>query len=128
MNIAHQYDAASHKFTGKECDTESGLDNFGARYGASNFGRFMSPDPVFMGSDAKGRDQAGDSDNQTSQNWTHIGSACADALLCSTDSHPACPECKMSMALRFGIGKKWRSNGELEAIAMGGITPLSLIN
>jgi RHS repeat-associated protein len=48
MNIAHQYDAASHKFTGKERDTESGLHNFWARYGASNFGRFMSPDPVFM--------------------------------------------------------------------------------
>jgi RHS repeat-associated protein len=33
------------KFTGKERDTESGLDNFGARYMGSNLGRFMSPDP-----------------------------------------------------------------------------------
>jgi RHS repeat-associated protein len=32
-------------FTGKERDTESGLDYFGARYYASNMGRFMSPDP-----------------------------------------------------------------------------------
>ena len=32
-------------FTGKERDTESGLDNFGARYMASTMGRFMSPDP-----------------------------------------------------------------------------------
>jgi RHS repeat-associated protein len=31
-------------FTGKERDHESGLDNFGARYNASNFGRFMTPD------------------------------------------------------------------------------------
>jgi len=31
-------------FTGKERDYESGLDNFGARYDSSNFGRFMSPD------------------------------------------------------------------------------------
>jgi RHS repeat-associated protein len=31
-------------FTGKERDTESGLDYFGARYYASNMGRFMSPD------------------------------------------------------------------------------------
>jgi len=30
--------------TGKERDTESGLDNFGARYYGSNIGRFMSPD------------------------------------------------------------------------------------
>jgi RHS repeat-associated protein len=33
------------KFTGKERDSESGLDNFGARYNASSLGRFMSPDP-----------------------------------------------------------------------------------
>jgi RHS repeat-associated protein len=33
------------KFTGKERDSESGLDNFGARYNSSNMGRFMSPDP-----------------------------------------------------------------------------------
>jgi RHS repeat-associated protein len=34
----------SHKFTGKERDTESNLDNFGARYDSSSLGRFMSPD------------------------------------------------------------------------------------
>lgn len=33
-----------HHFTGKERDTESGLDYFGARYYASTMGRFMSPD------------------------------------------------------------------------------------
>jgi RHS repeat-associated protein len=33
------------RFTGKERDTESGNDYFGARYYASNMGRFMSPDP-----------------------------------------------------------------------------------
>ncbi len=31
-------------FTGKERDSESGLDNFGARYDSSQFGRFMTPD------------------------------------------------------------------------------------
>jgi RHS repeat-associated protein len=36
--------AQNYKFTGKERDAESGLDNFGARYYASNFGRFMTPD------------------------------------------------------------------------------------
>jgi RHS repeat-associated protein len=34
-------------FTGKERDTESSLDNFGARYYASSMGRFMSIDPAF---------------------------------------------------------------------------------
>jgi len=38
-------DPNHYKFTGKERDTESGLDNFGARYNASSMGRFMSPDP-----------------------------------------------------------------------------------
>ena len=36
----------TYKFTGKERDSESNLDNFGARYGASTMGRFMSPDPT----------------------------------------------------------------------------------
>ncbi len=36
-----------YKFTGKERDSESGLDNFGARYDSSQYGRFMSPDPLF---------------------------------------------------------------------------------
>src|SRR5437899_3035050 len=34
-----------YKFTGKERDSESGNDNFGARYNSSSLGRFMSPDP-----------------------------------------------------------------------------------
>jgi RHS repeat-associated protein len=37
-------EATEHHFTGKERDTESGLDYFGARYYASNMGRWMSPD------------------------------------------------------------------------------------
>jgi RHS repeat-associated protein len=33
-----------YKFTGKERDAESGLDEFGARFHASALGRFMTPD------------------------------------------------------------------------------------
>jgi len=39
-------DSNRYKFTGKERDAESGLDNFIARYNASSLGRFMSPDPA----------------------------------------------------------------------------------
>jgi RHS repeat-associated protein len=39
-------DVAPTHFTGKERDSESGLDNFGARYDASTMGRFMTPDPL----------------------------------------------------------------------------------
>jgi RHS repeat-associated protein len=35
-----------HLFTGKERDSESGNDYFGARYYASSMGRWMSPDPI----------------------------------------------------------------------------------
>jgi RHS repeat-associated protein len=38
----------TYKFTGKERDSESGLDNFGARYNASSMGRFMTPDPIHV--------------------------------------------------------------------------------
>jgi len=34
----------AYRYTGKERDTESGLDYFGARYYGSNMGRWMSPD------------------------------------------------------------------------------------
>jgi RHS repeat-associated protein len=39
-------DTSGLHFTGKERDTESGLDNFKARYDSSSMGRFMSPDPL----------------------------------------------------------------------------------
>jgi RHS repeat-associated protein len=38
-------DVSPMHFTGKERDSESGLDNFGARYDSSSMG-FISPDPV----------------------------------------------------------------------------------
>jgi len=44
-------DPNRYKFTGKERDSESGLDNFDKRYNASSMGRFMSPDPVFISAD-----------------------------------------------------------------------------
>jgi RHS repeat-associated protein len=37
-------DSNVYKFTGKERDSETGLDYFGARYYASNTGRFLTPD------------------------------------------------------------------------------------
>ncbi len=44
-NLSLLYVSSEQHFTGKERDTESGLDNFGARYYGSSMGRFMSPDP-----------------------------------------------------------------------------------
>ena len=39
-------DWSNRHFTGKERDSESGLDMFGARYMGSSLGRFMTPDPL----------------------------------------------------------------------------------
>ena len=41
-------DDISQRFTGKERDSESGLDYFGARYYGSALGRFTSPDPAWF--------------------------------------------------------------------------------
>jgi RHS repeat-associated protein len=41
---ANQLSRSSSRYTGKERDTESGNDYFGARYYRSTMGRFMSPD------------------------------------------------------------------------------------
>jgi RHS repeat-associated protein len=38
----------TQRFTGQERDTESGLDNFKARYVSAPQGRFQSPDPLGM--------------------------------------------------------------------------------
>jgi RHS repeat-associated protein len=48
MPVGFIYDAPCllSRFTGKERDSESGLDNFGKRYYASTMGRWMSPDLV----------------------------------------------------------------------------------
>jgi RHS repeat-associated protein len=41
----------NHKFTGKERDTETQNDYFGARYYPNNVGRFLTPDPSNLGVD-----------------------------------------------------------------------------
>jgi RHS repeat-associated protein len=46
--------ATTHKFTGKQRDTETNLDDFGARYYSSTYGTFMTVDP--SGQSANPRD------------------------------------------------------------------------
>jgi RHS repeat-associated protein len=45
LRLVHSCASNESRSTGKERDTESGLDYFGARYMSSSMGRFMSPDP-----------------------------------------------------------------------------------
>lgn len=42
--------ACASRYTGKERDSESGLDNFGKRYDSSSMGRFMTPDAFYKDS------------------------------------------------------------------------------
>jgi RHS repeat-associated protein len=70
-----------YKFTGKERDAESGLDNFGARYDASSLGRFMTPDEPFA--DQSVRDPQSWNlysyvRNNPANNTDPTGSACVD--------------------------------------------------
>jgi RHS repeat-associated protein len=44
LRASEQLNRIGSRYTGKERDTESGLDYFGARYYASSMGRWMSPD------------------------------------------------------------------------------------
>jgi RHS repeat-associated protein len=44
LTFAYDAPGGMCKLAGKERDSESGLDNFGARYDSSSLGRFMSPD------------------------------------------------------------------------------------
>ncbi|HWR35383.1 MAG TPA: RHS repeat-associated core domain-containing protein [Clostridia bacterium] len=51
LHVSENCVSKVRKFTGKERDTETGLDYFGARYYASNMGRFSSPDEPFIDQD-----------------------------------------------------------------------------
>ena len=44
LSFSGAADPTEHHFTGKERDTDSGLDYFGARYLSSDLGRFLTPD------------------------------------------------------------------------------------
>jgi RHS repeat-associated protein len=62
-------DSVSQRFTGKERDTETSLDYFGARYYAAGMGRFMGADPGGIGAEAS-----------DPQSWNAYGYAGNDPL------------------------------------------------
>ena len=45
VELDTSYTSMGYRYTGQERDSETGLDNFGARYYGSSIGRFVSPDP-----------------------------------------------------------------------------------
>jgi RHS repeat-associated protein len=61
------------RYTGKERDTESGLDYFGARHYASTVGRFMSPDYNETGDDLEPVPHANLEDPQSLNQYGYVG-------------------------------------------------------
>jgi RHS repeat-associated protein len=77
------------RFTGKERDTESGNDYFGARYYASTMGRFMSPD---WAAKEEGSDPVPYADLTNPQSL-NLYSYVNNNPLSKTDKDGHCPEC-----------------------------------
>src|SRR6266446_3228107 len=75
----------AHKFTGKERDSESGLDNFGARYNSSAMGRFMSPDSP--GYSSLANPQAWNLYAYTLNNPLKYNDPSGHTVQCTTDGH-----------------------------------------
>jgi len=46
LGYSSTLDGMNPRFTGQERDSETGLDNFKARYASAPQGRFLSPDPI----------------------------------------------------------------------------------
>ncbi len=73
------------KFTGKERDTETGLDYFGARYFSGAQGRFTSPDQPFN-----------DQDPMNPQSWNLYSYVMNNPLrYTDPDGHDLPPEIRM---------------------------------
>jgi RHS repeat-associated protein len=70
----------SDKFTGKERDSETGLDNFLTRYFSSAQGRFTSPDAPFN-----------DQDPSDPQSWHLKSRECAPRFPVTSRVRPASP-------------------------------------
>jgi RHS repeat-associated protein len=109
------------KFTGKERDPESGLDNFGARYNGSNVGRFMSPD---WSASPMGVPYARFGDPQTLNLYAYV----RNNPLGHADSDGHCPWCELleglspagiaiaAETLTIGAVKAYYTHKELQGI------------
>ena len=92
--------------TGKERDTESGNDYFGARYYASTMGRFMSPDWASIPTPIPYAELA---NPQTLNLYSYAGN---NPLTNRDEDGHVCPKCKTDYAgaTKVGGDRSWRNN------------------
>lgn len=81
------------QFSGKERDGETGLDYFGARYMSAAQGRFTSPDPHNIITEASGEEEFA-SFLSNPQNWNRYAYVTNNPLSI-TDPDGRCPACFM---------------------------------
>ena len=87
----------SRRFTGKERDAETGLDYFGARYLSAAQGRFTSPDPHNIITEASSEEEFG-SFLSNPQNWNRYAYVTNNPLSI-TDPDGRCPWCPLFQRL-----------------------------
>jgi RHS repeat-associated protein len=102
--------STTHKFTGKERDVESGLDNFGARYYSSTLGRFVSadwsvsPEPI---------PYADFGDPQSLNLFTYVG----NNPLTNVDSNGHCTDASCIVAVTGWIASHVGEDGGIKQFA-----------
>jgi len=117
-----------YKFTGKERDTESGLDYFGARYYASSMGRWMSPDPLYLElhrlTDPQQLNLYSYVRNSpltlTDPNGMDIAVTCADKANCATATSQVNSRKGGQFNVEIGKDGKWHAVGKVDASKLSG--------
>jgi len=114
-------DTVSQRFTGKERDSESGLDHFGARYYGSGMGRWTSPD---WSERAEPVPYADFSNPQSLNLYAYI----RNNPLAQSDPDGHCPPClftlvpdQRTMDVWKGVGKGWVNMHLKNDTALGGV-------
>lgn len=94
-----------YKFTGKERDSESGLDNFVKRYFGSSMGRFMTPDAFYKDShvgDPQSWNEYAYARNNPLRYVDPTGQNATVSTSCSTDANNA-TTCNVNISASFSI-------------------------
>ena len=102
----------TYKFTGKERDTESGLDDFGKRYDALSLGRFMTPDAFYNDShvgDPQSWNEYAYARNNPLRHVDPTGENATASVTCSTDGKTCQVNVQASIAIYAESGSTLNS-------------------